>query len=501
MDTNKTPPEGLAGMKKPRLTAMERLAIETGLDAGKTPYAIAQEIGRPPKTVMREIRGRAVESDKGAVGRVNNRCAHRYECTMRDVCKACCQRRSMQCKFCRQCNSHCPDYIEDRCARLESSPFVCNGCKDRNRCTLRKRFYRNDLATENYREILVESRRGVNVTEAELLRFDELLYRLTKNGQSVHAAVVNNPGLFTVSEKTLYRYIDGGLLSTKNGDLPRKCSLRPRRGKGVDNLWVPSKHFGVSHDLGGSLRMQPEMRKTGYAAACAAKIALARGLKAKDVPYADLKPLLDKAGCLRRRPGCERTNVYHGRPFEPFSDDQVVAALRIDVTRTAEWWQGAAGKASGTPAECAAYAYWTAWKCRVGGTAEARQALADKLAAAMARGAETGPSVCSTADARTARVPVGVPVGAARRGRRALPWVCGVGRGRGRRPRRPALGAVVGVMPLKKERGRKCHTRCQGKRMKGLTKCSRTRSFCSFVFCCLRKPPRMVTDGIGFRAD
>ena len=235
MDTNKTPPEGLAGMKKPRLTAMERLAIETGLDAGKTPYAIAQEIGRPPKTVMREIRGRAVESDKGAVGRVNNRCAHRYECTMRDVCKACYQRRSMQCKFCRQCNSHCPDYIEDRCARLESSPFVCNGCRDKNRCTLRKRFYRSDLATENYREILVESRRGANVTEAELLRFDELLYRLTKNGQSVHAAVVNNPELFTVSEKTLYRYIDGGLLSTKNGDLPRKCRLRPRKGRGAEH--------------------------------------------------------------------------------------------------------------------------------------------------------------------------------------------------------------------------------------------------------------------------
>ncbi len=35
---------------------------------------------------MREIRGRAVESDKGAVGRVNNRCAHRYECTVRSVC-------------------------------------------------------------------------------------------------------------------------------------------------------------------------------------------------------------------------------------------------------------------------------------------------------------------------------------------------------------------------------------------------------------------------------
>ena len=68
--------------------------------------------------IVREIRGRAVESDKGAVGRVNNRCAHRYECTRRDVCKACCQRRSMQCKFCRQCNSHCPAFVEQRCDRL-----------------------------------------------------------------------------------------------------------------------------------------------------------------------------------------------------------------------------------------------------------------------------------------------------------------------------------------------------------------------------------------------
>ena len=47
--------------------------------------------------------------------------------------------------------------------------------------------------------------------------------------------MVNNPELFTVSEKTLYRYIDGGLLSTKNGDLPRKCKLKPRKGKGEEH--------------------------------------------------------------------------------------------------------------------------------------------------------------------------------------------------------------------------------------------------------------------------
>ena len=139
MDVNRTPPKGLAGMKRPRLCGMERFTIHTGLDAGKTPYAIAQEFGRPPKTIVREIKARAVESDKGAVGRVSNRCAHRYECTMRYVCGACFQQRSILCKFCRQCNSHCPNYIEDKCAKLESSPFVCNGCEDLNRCTLRKR--------------------------------------------------------------------------------------------------------------------------------------------------------------------------------------------------------------------------------------------------------------------------------------------------------------------------------------------------------------------------
>jgi len=155
--------------------------------------------------------------------------------------------------------------------------------------------------------------------------------------------------------------------------------------KGLDNLFVPSKHFGVSHDLGGSLRMQPELMKTGLAAAQAAKIAIERNLKAKDVPYDLLKPHLDKAGCFKTRAGGERMNVYHGKPFEPFTDEQVVAALRQDVTRTAEWWQGAVGKASGTPAEGAAYALWTAWKRRVSGSARERRALADRLAAAMAQ--------------------------------------------------------------------------------------------------------------------
>ena len=44
-----------------------------------------------------------------------------------------------------------------------------------------------------------------------------------------------DPDRFTVSEKTVYRYINGGLLSTKRGDLPRACMIKPRNGKGVEH--------------------------------------------------------------------------------------------------------------------------------------------------------------------------------------------------------------------------------------------------------------------------
>ena len=235
MKTNNEPSAGAGGKRKPRLTDFDRLNIETGLDDGKSPYAIAQEIGRPPKTVMREIRNRAVESDKGAVGRVSNRCVHRYDCQKKNVCGACHHRKGIPCKFCSQCNSHCADFREDECERPMSSPSVCNGCDKPRPCTLRKRLYRHADAKENYRNLLVEPRKGANIAEDEPLKFDGLLYTLTKNGQSVHAAVVNNPDGITVGEKTIYRYINSGLLRTRNGDLPRKCKVRPRKAKSVEH--------------------------------------------------------------------------------------------------------------------------------------------------------------------------------------------------------------------------------------------------------------------------
>ena len=225
--------------EKPRLTVEDRLAMETGLKAGKSVYAIAKALSRPVTTITREIKTRAVESDKGAAFRLKNRCVMRDSCTRQRVCAQCLHvrpgGRAMPCRLCNQCNSHCPEFVEQKCERLEKSPFVCNGCPEEGRCVLRKRFYLHDKAQESYRTILSESRSGANVTEAELLAFDELLHDLTGKGQGVYAATTNNPDKFSVSVKTIYRYINGGLLSTKRHELPRACSMRPRKAKSVEH--------------------------------------------------------------------------------------------------------------------------------------------------------------------------------------------------------------------------------------------------------------------------
>jgi IS30 family transposase len=98
---------------------------------------------------------------------------------------------------------------------------------------LRKKYYLNNKAHDAYREMLVESRIGANITEDALQFLDELVSPLVRRGQSVHHIVANNPDQFDVSEKTIYRYIAGGLLKAKNIDMPRVCRIRPRKSKPV----------------------------------------------------------------------------------------------------------------------------------------------------------------------------------------------------------------------------------------------------------------------------
>jgi len=220
--------------KKTHLTDDDRIQIEILLKHRYPLHRIAERIGKAKSTIAREIKKRAVESEKFAAHRPKNRCVKRFECQRIQLCedKPNCTRR---CALCNSCNSICPAYEEEVCFRLFDPPYVCNGCPDERKCPLKKKHYIHNKAHEAYREMLVESRQGANITEEELLDLDELVSPLIKQGQSVCHIFANNPDKFNLSEKSVYRYVAGGLLKADNLDMPRVVRFKPRKSKPVEH--------------------------------------------------------------------------------------------------------------------------------------------------------------------------------------------------------------------------------------------------------------------------
>ena len=58
---------------------------------------------------------------------------------------------------------------------------------------------------------------------------DELVSLLIRNGQTMDHIFSEHKEDIPCSERTLYRYIDAGILSVKNIDLPRKVKYKPRK--------------------------------------------------------------------------------------------------------------------------------------------------------------------------------------------------------------------------------------------------------------------------------
>lgn len=67
-------------------------------------------------------------------------------------------------------------------------------------------------------------------------------------GQSLHHIVVSNPDEFTCSEKTIYRYVNGCLLSARNIDMPRVCRLKPRKSKPLQHKVDKQCRVGRSYE-------------------------------------------------------------------------------------------------------------------------------------------------------------------------------------------------------------------------------------------------------------
>ena len=86
-------------------------------------------------------------------------------------------------------------------------------------------------AQKEYEAVRSESRQGFAISPEDLCRIDGIISPLVQQGQSVHHICANNADEIMLDEKTIYNYIDAGLLSVGNIDLPRKVRYRIRKKK------------------------------------------------------------------------------------------------------------------------------------------------------------------------------------------------------------------------------------------------------------------------------
>ena len=201
-------------MKNKHLSFDDRLTIERGLSENLSFKKIGNTISKDCTTVSKEVKNHIQYKDTGAVGKPFFDCIHRHNCEFKD--------RGVKCNI-----NNCNYYKKEICAKLSKPPYVCNGCKNKSKCTLSKKIYSAEYAYKEYKDILTDSRQGINFTEKEIQNLNDILVPLIKEKkQSIHHACINNKNKIMCSEKEIYNLIDMGALEVKNIDLPRKVRYR-----------------------------------------------------------------------------------------------------------------------------------------------------------------------------------------------------------------------------------------------------------------------------------
>lgn len=127
-----------------------------------------------------------------------------------------------------------PRYAEwdkSPCKWLSRWPFVCNGCPMAGKCARDRCFYRAKPAHESYRQTLVDSRSGVDLSKEELEKIDRVVSKGVRNKQSLYAIAKNHPDEIDRTSRTVYNYVHKGILSVGPIDLHNAVKLKPRNRK------------------------------------------------------------------------------------------------------------------------------------------------------------------------------------------------------------------------------------------------------------------------------
>lgn len=213
------------------LTLKDRQYIADSLSKGLSFREISRYLCKDPTTISKEVKlHRSTNTfNIGSFNNPENFCVHRFRCQRTNVCEKLfvCDRK---CRSCFKCNQVCAHFEKESCNRLRKAPFVCNGCdKPKNKCTIAIKYDYDPLfAQRKYEESLSSSRQGINRSRTEIRKINAIVQPLVLNGQSPYHILCNHPEL-QMSVKTMYNYIDQGVLTTRNIDLKRKVKFKPRK--------------------------------------------------------------------------------------------------------------------------------------------------------------------------------------------------------------------------------------------------------------------------------
>ena len=127
------------------------------------------------------------------------------------------------------------NYAISKCDKLQKAPYVCNCCPLKNKCSKHKIYYNSLLAQGNYEKKQFDSRSGVNITPKIIDEIEKIIVPLIKDKkQSINQVYANHSDILYFSKSTFYSYVNNGILSLCNLDLPKKVIYKPRKSKNTD---------------------------------------------------------------------------------------------------------------------------------------------------------------------------------------------------------------------------------------------------------------------------
>lgn len=120
----------------------------------------------------------------------------------------------------------------EKCDRLTKVPYVCNTCPNKRFCNKHHLYYDYKIAQKHYEDNLVNSRTGIDIKPETIDEIETQIVPLIKNKkQSVNQVYINHSDILYFSKPTFYKYINIGVFSLTNVDLPKSVKYKERKQK------------------------------------------------------------------------------------------------------------------------------------------------------------------------------------------------------------------------------------------------------------------------------